>query len=187
MDMYSLDIYDEGQSLGFWRKIGIDGPEYYVDGQIRAKSVSDMVTKVLAATEGQRRKIDVYLSGAGGVNYQSVGAGATRDPSGDRSLQVNGDGELNTAGKVWLPRLIGRVLGIHLLGIDDGIFETGNKRSFPLLDALATLLTGVHIYGHFGGGSHLVYFGNRHERQPTLRTTLERQQLRDSLKKLDRK
>lgn len=188
MPIYGLDIYDEGQSLGFWNSLGLEVRGYYSDGTIRVKSVWDMVTKVLEATKGQQEKIDIYLNGEGKANFQSVGAGSTQDPSGDRSLQVDSNGELNQAAKIWLPRLVGRVRGIHLLGVEDSGWSANNKGSFPLFNAIATLLIGVHIYGHFGDGSHLIYFGNRsEERQPILRTPLERQRLRDALKKLDRK
>jgi hypothetical protein len=187
MAIYNLEIYDEGQPLGFWKTIGLNRPSNPADRLVRVKSVADMVTKVLAATEGQREKVNIFLKGEGKANYQSVGAGATQDPFGDKSLQTDGDGELNQIGKIWLPRLIGRVGRIYLLGIEDGGWNANNKGSFPLLNAIAALLTGVHIHGQFGEGSGIVYFPNRPARLPLVpRTTAERQKLRETLKRLDR-
>jgi hypothetical protein len=101
MAISSLEIYDEGQSLGFWKRIGIDTPAYVGDGLIRVVSVADMVTKVLTAMGKQRERIELYFKGLGDVNYQSIGAGAMQDTSKERSLQVDSTGELNSAGKIW--------------------------------------------------------------------------------------
>lgn len=187
MPIYNLDICDEGQSLGFWKTIGLNRPSNPADDLIRVKSVADMVTKVLDATKGQREKVRIFLKGKGEANFQSVGAGDTRDPSGDRSLQLDGNGELNQAAKVWLPRLIGRVSRIHLTGIDDSGWSSENESSFPLLNALATLLTGIYIQGHFGKGSGIIYFPDSQPRHLIARTPEERRQLRANLKKLDAK
>ena len=189
MAISNLEIYDEGQSLGFWKKIGMDNPGYVSDGLIRVVSVSDMVTKVLAVIGSQRERVNIFFNGVGSVNYQSVGAGAIEDSSRDRSLQVDSNGELNPAGKIWLPRLMGRVRGIYLLGVDNkaDLYSVSSNASHSLLFAVAKLLTGVQIHDRFGDGTHLVNLGES-ERQPIrLRTPYERQRLRDSLKKLDRK
>ena len=189
MAISNLEIFDEGQSLGFWKKIGMDNPGYVADGLIRVKSVPDMVTKVLAAVGNQRERVNIFFNGIGSVNYQSVGAGAIQDTSGDRSLQVDSNGELNPAGKIWLPRLMGRVRSLYLLGVDNkaNLNSVHSNASNPLLIAIANLLTGVQIHDRFGDGNHIIDFGES-GRQPTrLRTPLERQRLRDSLKKLDRR
>ena len=189
MAIANLEIFDEGQSLGFWKSIGMDNPGYVSDGLIRVKSVSDMVTKVLAEIGSQRERVNIFFNGVGSVNYQSVGAGAIQDPSGDRSLQVDSNGELNPAGKIWLPRLMGRVRSIYLLGVDNkaDLNSVRSNASNSLLFAVANLLTGVQIHDRFGDGNHLVIFGESGKQPTRLRTPLERQRLRDSLKKLDRK
>lgn len=187
MAIYSLEIYDEGQSLGFWKSVGFDTPGHEADQLIRVKSVSDMVIKVLAAIGNQREKPIILFNGVGGVNYQSVGAGAMQDASGERSLQVDSNGELNQAGKLWLPRLNGRVGGIYLLGVDDkpNLYSKSNGASFPLLLAVSKLLIGIRINDRVGAGNSIVNFGESGKQPHTLRTPLERQRLRDSLKKLD--
>ncbi|CAN5327924.1 hypothetical protein BH10ACI1_BH10ACI1_32070 [soil metagenome] len=180
MAIYSLEIYDEGQSLGLWKRIGMDNPGFVSDDLIRVRSVSDMVTKVLAAIGNQREKVKIFFKGVGSVNYQSVGAGTTQDSVKDRSLQVDSNGELNAAGKIWLPRLTGRVSGIYLLGVDA-------NASNSLLFAVANLLIGVQIHDRVGDGNHIVNFGEAGKEPIRLRTRIERQHLRDSLKKLDRR
>ncbi len=189
MAIYSLEIYDEGQSLGFWKSVGFDTPGHEADVLIRVKSVSDMVIKVLAAIGNQRERPRILFNGVGGVNYQSVGAGAMQDASGERSLQVDGNGELNQAGKIWLPRLNGRVGGIYLLGIDDkpNLFSKSNSASFPLLLAVSKLLIGIRINNRVGAGNTVINYGESEGRKSTLRTAEDRKRLRDSLKKLDRK
>lgn len=189
MAISDLEIFDEGQSLGFWKRIGMDNPGYVADSLIRVLSVSDMVTKVLAVIGNQKERVRIFFNGVGSVNYQSVGAGAMQDPSGDRSLQVDSNGELNPAGKIWLPRLNGRVGAIYLLGVDNkaNLVSVGSNASNSLLLAVANLLPGIQIHDRVGDGNHIINFG-KSERQPSrLRTPLERQRLRDSLKKLDRK
>ena len=189
MAISDLEIFDEGQSLGFWKKIGMDNPGYVADGLIRVKSVSDMVTKVLAVVGNQRERVNIFFNGAGSVNYQSVGAGAIQDSSGDRSLQVDSNGELNPASKIWLPRLMGRVRSIYLLGVDNkaNLSSVHSNASNPLLIAVANILNGVQIHDRVGDGNHIVNFGESGKQPHTLRTPLERQRLRDSLKKLDRR
>ena len=186
MAIYSLEIYDEGQSLGFWKRNGIENPGSVTDGLIRVRSVSDMVTKVLAVTGSQKERVKIFFKGVGSVNYQSVGAGAIQDSSGNHSLQVDSNGELNQAGKVWLPRLIGRVSGIYLLGVEDKVNSEEGGASSSLLFALAKVLTGVQINDRVGDGLHIINFGDSGKQPSSLRTPLERQRLRDSLKRLDR-
>ena len=182
MAISSLEIYDEGQSQGFWKRIGIDTPAYVGDSLIRVVSVADMVTKVLNVIGKQREGIDLFIKGLGDVNYQSIGAGAMQDSSKEHSLQVDSTGELNSAGKIWLPRLIGRVSGIHLLGLD----ETSNSNAnYQLLLAVAKVLTRVKVYAQIG--TVVVNFGESEKHPATLRTAAERQRLRESLKKLDRR
>lgn len=189
MAIYSLEIYDEGQSLGFWKSVGFDTPGHEADELIRVKSVSDMVTKVLAAIGNQREKPIILFNGVGGVNYQSVGAGAMQDASGERSLQVDSNGELNAAGKIWLPRLNGRVGGIYLLGVDDkpNLYSKSNTAGSSLLLAVSKLLIGIRINDRVGAGNTFINYGESNRLQHTLRTAEERKRLRDSLAKLDRK
>ena len=105
-----------------------------------------------------------------------------QDSSKEHSLQVDSTGELNSAGKIWLPRLIGRVSSIHLLGVD----ETSNSNAnYQLLLAVAKVLTRVKVYAQIG--TVVVNFGESEKQPATLRTAAERQRLRESLKKLDRK
>jgi hypothetical protein len=181
----NLEIYDENQSVGFLKKIGIDTPAYVGDDLLRVKNVPDMVTKVLSAIGSQREKIDIFLRGVGTVNYQSVGAGAIHDDSKERSLQVDSKGELNHAAKIWLPRLLGRVRRIYLLGIENKHeYIDHNNASYSLLLAVAKVLTDVQIYG---GDALILNSGESGKHQSQLRSQVERQRLRDSLKKLNRR
>jgi len=183
MAIAKLAIYDEGQSLGFWKGIGFDTPGYETDSSIRVKNIPDMVTKVLAAIGSQRERVEIFLRGVGSVNYQSIGAGVIEDSSGSRSLQVDSQGKLNQTAKIWLPRLVGRTRGIYLLGVDNKY----DVASQPLFIALANLLPGIQIHNHLGDGFHIINYSESEKQPGRLRTAEERQRLRDSLKKLDKK
>lgn len=137
-----INVYDSKQ-WALWGLINSD--------TIQVGSVSDMVEKVLVKTNGGVQS-HLFINGEGLLNYQSVGAGANYDPSGDRSLQVDEDGNLKGGARVWIPRLTGKVKAFHLYGIDD---EDG--RSFPLIQALAKALgVGGTVYT---SRSMLIWYG----------------------------
>ena len=185
----SIEIYDEEQSLGFWKRNGFDNPAYVADTLIRVSSISDMVTKVLSAMGNQKERVELFFKGTGSVNYQSVGAGAMQDASGERSFQVDSNGVLNQAAKIWLPRLKGRVSGIYLLGVDSkaNLISKSNAASFPLLLAISQIFIGSRINGRIEDGIVVVNYGESQRTPIELRTQAERERLRKALSKLDRR
>lgn len=180
----NIEIYDEGQSLGWKRKVGMDFYENISDASIPVTSVADMVTKVLSRIGSQKERVQLIFRGVGTINYQSVGAG-TIDPSRERSFQVDSKGELNPAAKMWLPHLAGRISGIYLLGIGES--DNGNGENFPLLLAISKIFKGVSIHTHYGAGMTVFIDGNPTHRVTSLRSDAERKKLRESLSKLDKK
>lgn len=143
--MSYIRVYD---SVGFGSVLNnISGTSLVV------RSVADMVTKVLLATQGQRYKSELFLMGGGEFNYQSVGAGSHIESTGSRSLQTAMTGELIGEARTMLPQLSERISTIHLMGIDDE-----NCRSSSLLNAVARAL------GRGGravsNNSTVIFYGN---------------------------
>jgi len=151
--MASIYVYDSNQ----W---GLFGMAY--DKSFQVNSVADMVEKVLNITKNEKYKSHLILAGDGRANYQSVGAAANADQTGERSLQLNGNGDLLGNAAIWFPKLAGRIYKLHLLGVNDEA-----SKSFNLMLAVAkTLGVGVEI---FGRNSHFKYYGDRS--QSVRRTT----------------
>lgn len=170
--MSYIYVYDSNQ----WGSISGLGYNH----KIEINSVADMVGKVLKATEGQKYSSTLILAGDGGINYQSVGAGANLDTSGDRSLQLNNQGNLKGAASVWIPRLKDRIGVLRLKGVDDA-----ESRSTKLFLAIANLLaTGCRITGNH---SVIINYGksSRRARRITRPATLQNGTLRQRLAELD--
>lgn len=151
--MASIYVYDSNQ----WGWLGLA-----YDKSIQVGSVSEMVEKVLNITKNEKYRSHLLLGGNGRANFQSVGAAENADRTGDRSLQLNGNGDLLGSAAVWLPKLAGQIYKLHLLGVEDEA-----SKSFELMHAVArTLGVGVEIYGR---NSLLKYYGDRSEsiRRPT--------------------
>lgn len=162
--MASIYVYDSNQ----W---GLFGLAY--DQTLQVNSVSEMVEKVLKITKNEKYKSHLILAGEGGANYQSVGAAANIDRSGDRSLQLNGDGSLLGNAAIWFPKLAGQIYKLHLLGVADE-----ESKSYSLMLAVAkTLGVGVDIYGR---NSLFKYYGDRSEsvRRPTDSATVNTDAMR---------
>jgi hypothetical protein len=165
--MASIYVYDSNQ----WGWLGLA-----YDKSFQVSSVSDMVEKVLQITKNEQYRSHLLLGGSGRANFQSVGTGENSDQTGDRSLQLNGNGDLLGSAGVWLPKLSGQIYKLHLLGVDD----EANK-SFELMLAVAKVLgVGVEIYGR---NSLVKYYGDRSEsvRRPTDSATVNTDAMRKRL------
>ncbi len=106
--MPSIYIYDSNQ----WGGFGV-----LHDVSIQVFSVADMVTKVSKVLEQYRDLNELTLAGVGGVVFQSVGANGTTDDTGDRSLQLDENGNLKGGGGRYLSLLANRIGKIYLSGL----------------------------------------------------------------------
>jgi len=139
---------------------------------VRVNSVAEMVEYVLKQNEGA----EIFLYGDGKENYQSVGAGANFDLTGDRSLQLGEDGKLLGSAAIWLPKIAKYVQKIHLMGLD-----TENFRSLNLMIQVGKAMgIGTWIYGRH---SMLIYKGDGTEpiRRTTESATMDREAVRKRL------
>ena len=165
--MASIYIYDSNQ----W-----GWTVYPYDEKFQVNSVAETVEAVLSVTKNQRYRSYLTIGGGGGLNYQSVGAGANTDSTGFRSLQLNADGGLLGSAAYLLPKLSGQLSELHLNGINED-----NSASFSLMLAVAKILgIGSSIYGQ---NTLLKYYGDRSEpvRRPTHSATVDRGALRKRL------
>lgn len=165
--MPSIYIYDSNQ----W---GIWGIQH--DLTIEVVSIADMVTKTLKVLDPMRDQNNLYFAGVGGVNYQSVGAKDTNDTTGDRSFQVDEDGNLKGGGGRYLHLLLNKVGSVHLYGLDDL-----QGKPATLMTAIGKSLgRGVSI---FGNNTLLKYYADseRLQRTPTGSATLDREALKARL------
>lgn len=170
--MLFIHAYDSNGWSAFWNDM-VGGTTLVVS------SVSDLVSQVLSITDGQQYKSRLYLMGEGSDNYQSVGAGSSRDMSGNMSLTLAGSGDLKGDGGRLLSRIADRISSIHLMGV-----EGMNNRSFNLEWAVARAL-GPVARVHTQNGL-LVYHGEPSTpvRHFTSRAELQTGALRDRLGEL---
>ena len=139
---------------------------------VRVNSVAEMVEYVLNVGES----CELFLFGNGAENYQSIGAGANIDNSGDRSLQLDANGKLLGSAAIWLPKMSKYVQKIHLKGLD----TENSKSTMLMLEVGKALGIGTWVYGNH---SLLIYKGDRTQpfRRATESATMDREAMHKRL------
>jgi hypothetical protein len=113
-------------------------------GEIRVTSVSDMVTKAIAAAEGKliRR---LYVLGHGASGDQSVGSGQSFDPTGSYCLALRSDEfKLRGDAEAHLQRLKGRFTSDAVVTLGGCYVAKGDKGK-ALLMRVSSLLENVSV------------------------------------------
>jgi hypothetical protein len=115
-------------------------------GELDATSVNDMVTKVIAEA-GSKQIKHLYIIGHAAPGDQSVGAGQSVDPSGDKALTIDtGTGQLVGRAETELLRLSGKFAPEAVITLG-GCNVAKGEQGKALLKRISKLLGNVRVQG----------------------------------------